>query len=97
MAGTIPVAGNLSMDDLAATLTSEEQLGFEQLTDLGVDPNAARNLATFVDQNNPLGKIAIVAKAAASDGTKILSRTIYVSGTKTDIDLYRLPLASARN
>jgi len=93
MAGTIPVAGNLSMDDLAATLTSEEQLGFEQLTGLHVDPNAVRNLAAFIEQNNPLGKLAVVARGAASEGQNIMSPNVYISGAKTDIDVYRLPLA----
>jgi hypothetical protein len=94
MAGTIPVDdGNLSMDDLAATLTSQEQLAFEQLTVLTIDPAKPRNLATFIDQPNQVGKLAIVAKDAASQGTKILSTTAFVSGAKTDIDVYRLPLS----
>ena len=47
MAGTIPVAGNLSMDNLAATLTKEEQLTFSQLTGLTPDESTTppRNLA----------------------------------------------------
>lgn len=91
MAGTYPVDGNLSMPDLAATLTRKEQLDFQQLTGLAVDPAQPRNQATFINQNNQLGKIAIVAKGASSQGTKILSTTVYVNGTKTDVDVYRLP------
>ena len=94
MAGTVPVAGNLSMQDLAATLTSAEQLNFEQLTGLAVDTTQARNLATFISQNNQLGELAIVAKAGPSRGTKILSTTAYISGTTTDVDIYRLPMGS---
>lgn len=94
MAGTYPVDGNLSMANLAATLTSKEQLEFLQLTGLAVDPAQARNMATFINQNNQLGKLTIVAKGATSQGTKILSTTVYISGTKTDVDIYRLPLGS---
>jgi hypothetical protein len=92
MAGQIPVAGNLSMGDLAATLTSEEQLGFEQLTGLVTDSTQARNLATFINQANQLGKLAIVASGATSAGTKVLSATVYINGTKTAVDVYRLAL-----
>jgi len=92
MAGTIPVDGNLSMDNLAATMTSEEQLGFERLTALAVDTTQPRNLATFDNEQNQLGKLAVVAKDAASPGTKILSANVYISAIKTDVDVYRLPL-----
>jgi hypothetical protein len=93
MAGTYPVDGNLSMADLAATLTSKEQLEFLELTGLAADGTQPRNLATFKNQNNQLGSLAIVAKGASSPGTKILSTNAYISGTKTDIDVYRLPLS----
>jgi hypothetical protein len=92
MAGTIPADGSLTMDKLAASLTSEEQLGFEQLTALTADTTAVRNLATFVNQDKRLGMLAIVAAGASSPGTKILSATVYVSGAKTAVDVYRLPL-----
>jgi hypothetical protein len=90
MAGTTPVSGDLTMVDLAATLTQNEQLLFEQVTGLAVDPTQARNLVTMVDQANILGTLAIVAKGGASGGMKILSTTVYISGTKTDVDVYRL-------
>ena len=92
MAGTIPVAGNLTLDGLAATLTSEEQLGFEQLTALSVDTSAQRNLATFINQTGSLGELSITASGAESAGTKILTATVYISGAQTSIDVYRLPL-----
>ncbi len=92
MAGTIPADGNMTMDTLAASLTCEEQLGFEQLTALTADTTATRNLATFVNQEKRLGGLAVVARGAASPGTKILSTTVYVSGAKTAVDVYRLPL-----
>lgn len=93
MAGTVPVAGDLPMDTLAATLASAEQLRFEQLTGLAVDPAKTRNHATFIDQQNQLGSLAICASGAASAGTKLLSTTAYVSGKQTKIDVYRLPKA----
>jgi hypothetical protein len=94
MAGTIPVDGNFTMDNLAASLTSEEKLGFEQLTALTADPAATRNLATFINQDKTLGALAVVASGTASQGTKVLSTTIYISGTMTAVDVYRLPLTS---
>lgn len=95
MAGTLPAPGDKSMLDLAGYLTQKEQLDFLQLTALTVDPAPAanRNLATYINQDAQLGALAIVAQAAASQGTRILSTTAYISGTKTDIDVYRLPLS----
>jgi hypothetical protein len=92
MVGTIPADGNSTMDNLAASLTNEEALGLEQLTALTVDPATVGNLATFDKQKQRLGMLAIVASGASSPGTKILSTTVYISGTKTAVDVYRLPL-----
>jgi hypothetical protein len=93
MVGTIPVSGSLTMEGLAATLTKNEQ-DFTQLTALGVDTAAGSqgNLATFIAQDNQLGALAVVASKAASHGTKVLSTTVYIGGTKTSIDVYRLSL-----
>jgi hypothetical protein len=90
MAGTVPVSGDLTMDDLAATLTRREQSAFEQVTALTIDPAQTRNLVTTVSQPQQLGALSICAAGAASQGTKILSTTAYISGTKTNINLYRL-------
>jgi hypothetical protein len=90
MAGTVPVPGNLTMENLAADLTRREQLAFEQITALSIDPAQTRNLVTTVSQPQQLGTLSICAAGAASQGTKILSTTVYISGAKTDIDLYRL-------
>jgi hypothetical protein len=94
MLGTVPAPGDKSMTDLAGYLTEKEQLNFARLTALAVDPaaGAARNMATYADEPTQLGALVIVAKDAASQGTKILSTTAFISGTKTDIDVYRLPL-----
>ncbi len=94
MAGTIPVEGDLSMESLAATLKREEDLGFEQLTGLEMDNAAKRNRATFINQPvgaAKLGGLAIVAKDAASAGTKVFSLTAYINSVATAIDIYRLP------
>lgn len=92
MAGTKPVGGNLSMDDLAATLTSEEQLGFEQLTVLAADSGNARNLATFVASTSAQGGLAICAAGGTAQGTKIMSGvTVFINGAQAKIDVYRLP------
>jgi hypothetical protein len=91
MAGTAPVSGNLSMENLAATLTKQEQLGFEQVTGLAIDSTQPRNLVTTISQAAQLGILSICASGTAHAGTKILSTTAYVSGTKTNIDLYRAP------
>lgn len=90
MAGTFPVSGKLSMVDLAATLTTHEQLSFEQVTGLAADTTRPRNLVTTIDQPKQLGAIEICAKGAKQEGAKILSTTAYISGTKKEIDLYRL-------
>jgi len=84
------------MQDLAATLTSQEQLLFFQLTGLTIDSAQARNLASFdnqANQNVQLGGLAVCATGAASQGTKILSTSAYIGGTVTQIDVYRLPLS----
>lgn len=53
MAGTVPVSGSLSMEDLAATLTKNEQLGFEQVTALSIDSRKrAISLLQSVRLNN---------------------------------------------
>lgn len=91
VAGTAPVSGDLTMAELAATLTRREQLAFEQVTALTFDPAQARNLATTVAQVQQLGALSVCVAGAANNGTKVLSTTVYVSGTKTAIDLYRLP------
>jgi hypothetical protein len=93
MVGTTPVSGDLSMEDLAATLTSDEQLGFQEVTGLAIDPAQPRNLVTTISQPNAPGPLAIVARDADSAGTKFLSPTVYISGAKTDVDVYRLPQA----
>jgi len=90
MVGTNPVPGNLSMEELAATLTSEEQLGFERLTALVIDPAQPRNLATFVADTTQLGALVVCASGSAGGGEKILSTMAYVSGAVTKVDVYRL-------
>lgn len=92
MAGTVPVSGDLSMANLAATLTRREQLAFEQVTALTIDSTQARNLVTMVSQTRQLGAISICAAGTPSAGTKILSTAAYISGTKKNVDLFRLPL-----
>jgi hypothetical protein len=89
MAGTVPVSGDLTMDNLAATLTRREQSAFEQVTALSIDSPQTRNLVTTVSQPQQLGALSICAAGAANQGTKILSTTAYISGAKTNIDLYR--------
>ena len=90
MAGTVPLSGDLTMENLAATLTRREQDAFEQVTALSIDSTQARNLVTTVSQSRQLGALSICAAGAASQGTKILSTTVYISGAKTGVDLYRL-------
>jgi alcohol dehydrogenase YqhD (iron-dependent ADH family) len=83
------------MDDLAATLSRNEQ-DFAQLTGLEIDKKSSvpQNLATFIAQDDQLGLLSICASGTASDGTKIISTTAYVSGTPTNIDVCRQPLTS---
>ncbi len=97
MAGTIPVAGNLSIEDMAATLTSHEQLAFEQVTGLMVDPTRPRNLVTTVAQMHQLGPLDLCPSGQPSHGTRILSTTVYILGERTAVDLFRLPLHAAES
>ena len=91
MPGIVPVSGDLSMEDLAATLTKTEQLDCERVTGLAIDTTQARNLATTVNDDQQLSDLAICAAGASSAGTKLLSTTAYIGGKQTEIDLYRLP------
>lgn len=92
MIGTLPVPANLSMTDLASLLTIKEQLTFVQLVALSADPGRELNLATYIDQPEQLGALAIVSMGVSSPGTKILSTTVYIMNAKAAIDVYRLPL-----
>ncbi len=92
MPGTIPVSGNLSLEDLAATLTSHEQLAFEQVTALSIDPTRVRNLVTTVAQPQQLGPLALSPSGQPAHGTRLLSTIAYILGTKASVDLLRLPL-----
>ncbi len=91
MAGTFPVSGDLTKEQLAATLTRREQLAFERVTALTIDTKQVRNLVTTVTEPQQLGAIAIVDAGSPSPGTKILSTTAYISGSQTKVDMYRLP------
>lgn len=97
MAGTVPISGKLTMENLAATLTTNEQDGFEQVTGLSIDTTQVRNLVTLiaVPDGAQLGPLQICGAGTKSQGTKILSALLYISGKKTKIDLYRLPLSTA--
>lgn len=95
MVGTVPIPGTYAMGDLANILTSQEQLDRTQVTALTMDTAAGSqgNLVTFIAQPTQLGSLSICATGGASQGTKILSTTIYINGTQTKVDVYRLPKA----
>ena len=90
MTGTVPVSGQLSMQQLADTLTKYEQLDFQRVTGLVADHANSRNLVTFTPESQRLGRIAIFATGNASSGTKFLSAIALISGAETHIDLCRL-------
>jgi hypothetical protein len=92
--GQVPAPGNLSLSDLANELSFQEQVNFTQLTALTFDPtNTSQNLATYKVRTAPITNLAIVSTGTNSPGTGITTNaTIYVSGTKTAVDVYRLPL-----
>ena len=93
MAGTIPVDGNMTAQALGDALTRHEQTMFEQVTGLTIDTTQARNLVTTVSTDASLGVLSVCAAGGESPGTKVLSTTVYISGTQTEVDLYRLPLS----
>ena len=90
---TAYISGKLTMDALAASLTAQEQLNFQQVTGLKTDsPSLLRNLVVTVDQQNQLGAIKIGPTGVKIAGVKLFSTTAFVSGKTTSIDVYRLPL-----
>lgn len=92
MPANVPISGSLTMDNLAASLTVHEQLVFQEVTALTVDKTQIRNLVTTIDQPNQLGALAICASGAQCAGTKLFSTTVYISGSKSAVDVYRLQL-----
>ena len=90
MAGTVPVSGSLTLQALADLLNRHEQLGMEQVTNLGIDSTQPRNLLTTIDQPAELTPLVLCGQGNQQDGMKILSATVYVQGKKMDVDLYRL-------
>jgi hypothetical protein len=80
------------MGDLANILTGQEQLDRSQVTALTVDSAAGStgNLVTFIANAAQLGSLAICASGSANPGTKVLSTTIKINGTATQVDVYRL-------
>jgi hypothetical protein len=93
MVGEIPVPGSNSMADTANAITRNEQLGFTQLTSLVADSKSTNNLATFIASTVQYGAVSIVPTGTSSPGTAIITNTtIYVSGVKTAVDVYHLPL-----
>jgi hypothetical protein len=93
MAGTYPVAGDETLDQLSDTLTTHESLRREQLTGLVADTGGTgkRNLATFENRTQDAGSLTVVKAGATSSGTKIFAKkSIYVQGVLTDVDVYRM-------
>jgi hypothetical protein len=91
--GRVPAPGNLSLSDLANELSFQEQVNFTQLTALTFDPtNASQNLADYIARTTSITNLAIVTTGTSSPGTAItINTTVYVSGAKTAVDVYRLP------
>ena len=85
------ISGNLTLADLASSLTAQEQLNFQQVTGLAAHATQVLNVVTTVDQPKQLGILSIVASGKPSPGAKLLSETVYVLGVKTPVDVYRLP------
>jgi hypothetical protein len=93
MAKTVSVSGNLSKEDLAATLTRKEQLGLLELKTLVQSPSSdGTNQAGFENQPNQLGELAVVDAGATSSGSKLFSTKAFILKKLSNIDIYRLPL-----
>ncbi len=86
----VPISGTLTMDVLAASLTTNEQLNFQEVTALAADSTQVQNLVTTKDQPNQLGALSLCATGATSPGTKLFSTTVYISSEKKAVDVYRL-------
>jgi hypothetical protein len=93
MTGTVPIAGDLDLATLSATITQHEQWSNVQLTGLVANNASTNNLATFNARTTPLGAAAVVLTGTGSPGTAVITNTtIYVSGAQTAVDVYHLPL-----
>lgn len=90
MNGTFPVSAELSMEVLASTLTTQEQLDRVRVTALIQDSAQPRNLVTFVAEEQVLGDLRICQAGEPCEGKKLLSSTVYIANVSTKIDLYRL-------
>ena len=93
MIGTVKYSASWTMDELARTCTENENWSFAQLSSLhSIEP--AANLATFVKSGSleGLNDLVVVAKGSkpTANGTYLFTATVYVSDTKTDVDVYRL-------
>lgn len=95
--------GNFSLDDLKNTLVTQEQLGFLKLTGLSArQAPPPANVATFEDDSgNSPGELllvqvgpgqdlnAITAQQKANGRTFLFSSTVFVSGNRTPIAVFR--------
>lgn len=95
MSYTKPVSGDLSMENLAASLTTYEQLVFEKVSVLKADATSSKNILTLEDCPDQLGALFICKAGGASGGNKLFTTTAFISGHKLDVDVYRLPLVEA--
>ncbi len=92
--GQVPAPGNLTSSDLANELSFQEQSDFTRLTGLVADSNnVGQNLANFTQRTVPITYLAIVPTGTPSTGTAFITNTtVYISGTLTSVDVYRLPI-----
>ncbi len=86
------VPGDLSKADLAATLTKQEQLRFQELEDLKQSTeNDKKNSASFKESTTQMSALAIVDSGVASAGKKLFATKALVLKELTSVDVYRLP------
>jgi hypothetical protein len=92
MSKTYSVPGDLSKEDLAATLTKQEQLKFLQLEGLKQSTeNDKKNSASFKESATQLGPLAIVDSGASSAGKKLFGTKALILKELASVDVYRLP------
>jgi hypothetical protein len=98
------IDGKFSLDELKATITSHEQLGFVKLTDIQKgSANPPVNVATFVDDPSPAGPLplvllqlgpndvasTIIAGQTAQGRSVVFNSSIFVSSTDSKVIGFR--------
>lgn len=91
MAETYEERGDMSMSGLAAMLTAREQNYYLRLTELTMDEEKGKNIATYAEEQLQLPALTVCAVSSYGVGHRVLTTTALIRGIATEISVYRLP------